>query len=107
MSDLVASMHTELLVIERLASALEKCASVDEIKDVRDRAMAIQLYARKKAGGLQAAQFAGRVVTDATIRLAELYASETPEPRGVKPSARYLSLIAYKEKSNRRRTLQA
>ena len=64
------------LVIERLATALEKCASVDEIKDVRDRAMAIQLYARKKAGGLAAAQSAGRVVTDATLKLAELYAAE-------------------------------
>jgi hypothetical protein len=42
----------ELLVIERLASALEKAASVDEIKDVRDRAMAIALYSRKKKSGL-------------------------------------------------------
>jgi hypothetical protein len=70
------STQRELLVIERLAAALEKCASVDEIKDVRDRAMAIQLYTRKKAGGLAAAQAAGRVVTDATLRLAELYRSE-------------------------------
>jgi phage N-6-adenine-methyltransferase len=66
----------ELLVIERLAAALEKAASVDEIKDVRDRAMAIQLYTRKKAGGLAAAQSAGRVVTDATIALAKLYEEE-------------------------------
>jgi hypothetical protein len=70
----------ELLVIERLAAALEKCASVDEIKDVRDRAMAVQLYARKKAGGLAAAQSAGRVVTQATMMLARLYAEETPVP---------------------------
>ena len=66
----------ELLVIERLAAALEKAASVDEIKDVRDRAQAIQLYARKKAGGLEAAQSAGRIVTDATTMLARLYAQE-------------------------------
>ena len=45
-------------------------------KDVRDRAMAIELYARKKAGGLVAAQAAGRVVTEATLRLAQLYAEE-------------------------------
>ena len=54
--------EAELLVIERLAAALEKAASVDEIKDVRDRAMAIQLYCRKKVGGLAACQSAGRVV---------------------------------------------
>jgi phage N-6-adenine-methyltransferase len=72
----VLSFDKELLVIERLAAALEKAAGVDEIKDVRDRAMAVQLYARKKAGGLAAAQAAGRVVTQATMRLAELYAGE-------------------------------
>ncbi len=77
-TELVPSKQSkDLLLIERLASALEKCASVDEIKDVRDRAMAIQLYARKKAGGLAAAQSAGRVVTEATLKLAELYADET------------------------------
>jgi hypothetical protein len=74
-----------LLVIERLAAALEKCASVDEIKDVRDRAMAVQLYARKKAGGLAAAQSAGRVVTQATMMLARLYAEETEAKPGPKP----------------------
>src|ERR1700733_6157383 len=68
---------SELLVIERLAAALEKAASVDEIKDVRDRAQAIALYARKKASGLEAAQSAGRIVTDATLMLAKLYAEET------------------------------
>ena len=74
----------ELLVIERLAAALEKAASVDEIKDVRDRAQAIQLYARKKAGGLEAAQSAGRIVTDATVMLARLYAEETEAKPGPK-----------------------
>lgn len=69
-------LSRDLLVIERLAAALEKAASVDEIKDVRDRSMAIQLYTRKKAGGLAAAQSAGRVVTDATAMLARLYHEE-------------------------------
>lgn len=88
-----------LLVIETLAAQLEKAASVDEIKDVRDRAMAIQLYARKKAGGLQAAQAAGRVVTDATLRLAELYAQEKPKPPGPVPKivdAEQRSLVGQK-----------
>jgi phage N-6-adenine-methyltransferase len=77
MTTMVAAVpEKELLVIERLAAALEKAASVDEIKDVRDRAMSIQLYARKKAGGLAAAQAAGRIVTEATLRLAELYKGE-------------------------------
>lgn len=79
-------LSRDLLVIERLAAALEKAASVDEIKDVRDRSMAIQLYTRKKAGGLAAAQSAGRVVTDATARLAALYHSEKEAPRGMKPA---------------------
>lgn len=70
----------ELLIIERLAAALETCSRVDEIKDVRDRAMAIQLYTRKKAGGLAAAQSAGRVVTEATLKLAELYEAEESAP---------------------------
>lgn len=64
------------LTIERLAAELEQAVRVDEIKDVRDRAMAIQLYSRKKQGGLAAAQSAGRIVTDATLRLAKLYAEE-------------------------------
>lgn len=71
-----SDLTRDLLVIERLAAALEKAAGVDEIKDVRDRAMAIQLYTRKKAGGLAACQAAGRVVTDATLKLARLYHDE-------------------------------
>ena len=86
MSDLATAVpEKELLVIERLAAALEKCASVDEIKDVRDRAMCIQMYARKKAGGLAAAQAAGRIVTEATIMLARLYAEEKPAAPGRGP----------------------
>jgi ParB family chromosome partitioning protein len=81
-----AETHTELLVIERLAAALEKAASVDEIKDVRDRAMAIQLYTRKKAGGLAACQSAGRVVTEATLMLARLY-HEEKALKGGRPAA--------------------
>lgn len=68
--------HNELLVIERLAADLERAASVDEIKDIRDRAMAVQLYTRKRFGGLAASQAAGRVVTDATLRLAAMYREE-------------------------------
>jgi phage N-6-adenine-methyltransferase len=83
----VLSFDKELLVIERLAAALEKAARVDEIKDVRDRAMAVQLYARKKAGGLAAAQAAGRVVTQATMRLAELYKSETSAQANGRPGS--------------------
>lgn len=66
----------ETRTIEKLAAALEKASTVNEIKDVRDRAMAIQLYTRKKKGGLVAAQAAGRVVTQATLMLAKLYAEE-------------------------------
>lgn len=65
------------LEVERLANQLEKATTVDEIKDVRDRAMAIQLYTRKKEGGLRAAQAAGRIVTDAMMKLAALYAEES------------------------------
>ena len=89
MSDLATAVpEKELLVIERLAAALEKCASVDEIKDVRDRAMCIQMYARKKAGGLAAAQAAGRIVTEATLMLARLYAEEKPKPPGPRAEMR-------------------
>lgn len=37
-------------------------------------------------GGLAAAQSAGRVVTDATARIASLYHEEKPAPRGAKPA---------------------
>jgi ParB family chromosome partitioning protein len=73
---IVPSPAAPLLTIERLAAQLEKAASLDEIAEVRDRAQAIALYARKKAGGLAAAQAAGRVVTEATLKLAGLYAVE-------------------------------
>jgi hypothetical protein len=67
-----------MLEIERLATDLEKCASVDGIKDVRDRAMSsLDYWSRKKAGGQTAAQAAGRIVTEATLMLAKLYAEET------------------------------
>lgn len=80
LTTLAAVNNSELLVIERLAADLEKAASVDEIKDILDRAAAIKLYARKKAGGLAAAQHAGRIVTSATLKLAELYRDEEPTP---------------------------
>lgn len=77
-------LSRDLLVIERLAAALKRAASVDEIKDVRDRSMAIQLYTRKKAGGLAAAQAAGRVVTDATAMIATIFHAEESAKPGVK-----------------------
>lgn len=73
------------LTIEKLAAALEQAVRVDEIKEVRDRAMAIQLYSRKKAGGLAAAMAAGRIVTEATLKLAKLYAEEKSAQAGRPP----------------------
>ena len=85
-----------LLLIEQLAVALEKAASIDEIKDVLDKAGAIQFYMRKKAGGIAAAQSAGRIVTEATEGLAsratsrprqtELYAGEESAQTNGRPA---------------------
>ena len=69
------------LAIERLAEALEHAASVDEISDIRDRAMAIALYVRKKEGGIIAERAATKIVEDATTMLGRLYAEERSASR--------------------------
>ena len=80
----VTSGKSVKLTIERLVEELEQAARVDEIKDIRDRAMAIELYCRKKAGGLAAAQAAGKIVAEATLKLAKLYAEEKSAKTGPK-----------------------
>lgn len=69
--------HIDVVVqLERIAGELERAASVEEIKDISDRAEVLQTYARKKKWGLEIGQHAGRIVTDATLKLARLYKEE-------------------------------
>jgi phage N-6-adenine-methyltransferase len=67
--------------VEEARDLLASCVNVDDIKEVRDRAMAVQMYARKKKAGEEAADNAGAIVVYATARLAQLY-QQAPVVRG-------------------------
>jgi phage N-6-adenine-methyltransferase len=78
----LAITETALLALEHLAATLERACNVSEIADVRDRARALQTYARAKSGGERAAAAAGAVVVRASALLARLYQLEPARAAG-------------------------
>lgn len=69
------------LDVERARDMLARCARVDEAKDIRDKAKAIQVYGRERGAGAGAAADAAEIVARAEIRIGELLI-ETPKAKG-------------------------
>lgn len=62
----------ELLGVERAAAFLAECRNVDEVRDVRDKARAIEVYQRTRGASLEAQQDASEIALRAERRLGEL-----------------------------------
>jgi hypothetical protein len=66
---------------EAMCTAIAECAAVDEVKDMRDKAMALQVYARQ-AQNFEAERKAQEVRVRAEKRAGELLKVRTAAPRG-------------------------
>lgn len=49
MNALVHTSHAGLALYERMCSAIAECVAVDEAKDIRDKALALEAYYRQGA----------------------------------------------------------
>jgi len=74
-----------LALYERMCSAIAECVAVDEAKDIRDKALALEAYYRQ-ARNLDAEREAANVRLRAERRVGELLKdlarAETPNPEG-------------------------
>lgn len=68
------------LDVERVAAILRRCVDVDQIREIRDRARAIEVYQRERKASLSAQQDAAEIALRAERRLGEL-CSELPKGR--------------------------
>ncbi len=70
----------KLIRYDAMCSAIEAARQVDEVKEIRDKAMAIQVYARQ-AKNLEAERHAAEIRVRAERRCGELLA-ELPKAKG-------------------------
>lgn len=80
----VLTSTPQLTIYERMCSAIAQCVAVDEAKDIRDKAMALEAYYRQ-ARNLDAEREAANVRLRAERRVGELLkelARATPEEAG-------------------------
>lgn len=76
---------SELAIYDRMCSAIAECHRVDEVKDLRDKAMALEMYA-KQAKNTDAERRACEIRLRAEARTGELLkalARATPQTAGV------------------------
>lgn len=73
-------MKTSMVKYEAMCTAIEAARQVDEVKDIRDKALAIQMYA-KQAKNLDAERHAAEIRVRAERKCGELLA-EMPKAKG-------------------------
>lgn len=81
-----ASSGSGLVLYEAMVSAIAECARVDEIKDIRDKAMALEMYhkqARNTEAEIEAANVRLRAERRAGELLKELARATAPNPAGL------------------------
>lgn len=71
-----------LVLIANARSALERARTLDEVKSIRDVAVAAERYARAKKLGAEAERYAAEIVTRAERRLGEILAATPPRNPG-------------------------
>ena len=65
-----------LLLFDRARAALAEAYAVDEVKDIRDQAAALQAYYRQRDGSLEMANQCAEIKIRAERRLGELLAEQ-------------------------------
>lgn len=78
-------MTDSLALIADARSALERARTLDEVKSIRDVAVAAERYARAKKLGAEAERYAAEIVIRAERRIGEILAVTPEAPRGIKP----------------------
>jgi hypothetical protein len=77
----LATFPQDLVLLQQAVAILDQCQSLDEVKDLRDKAEAIRLYRRKIGDSQRAQNAAAEVKIRAERRLGELLA-EMPKHNG-------------------------
>jgi site-specific DNA-methyltransferase (adenine-specific) len=80
-----ARIPQELVWLEQARELLSQCASVDKVKQIRDRAEAIRLYQKQQTDSQRAQNAAAVVKIRAERRLGELLEEPTRRKRGRPP----------------------
>lgn len=80
----VNNMATSMVKYDAMCTAIEAARQVDEVKDIRDKAMAIQMYA-KQAKNLDAERHAAEIRVRAERKCGELLA-QMPKAKGGNPN---------------------
>ncbi len=78
----LAKQAPTMLSVERAQGLLAQCAAVDEAKDIRDKAIAIQTYQRSKGASAEAAADCAEIVAMADFRIGELLLETEKAPGG-------------------------
>lgn len=79
------AMQTELTHFDRARAELEKAASIDEVKAIRDKAEAMRLYARQALQSLEMQQRAAEIKIRAERKAGQLL-SAMPKQHGARPA---------------------
>jgi len=74
-------MPDELVLIDRARAALEKARTVCEAAEVRDQALAVSRYLKRKEGAEEACRHANEIRLRAERRIGELDAKQPPGPQ--------------------------
>jgi hypothetical protein len=86
---------TDIVLYDKMVLAINECHKTDEVKDIRDRALALEYYARQ-AKNEEAERKAAEIRIRAERKVGELLAEVNPGPGGDRKSKEHdAPLIAY------------
>lgn len=107
----LSEVETGRLPVEQAAAWLRECKSVDAVKDLRDRARAIEIYQRERNAGLDAQLDASEIAVRAERRLGEMchavLAPGRPKKSSDEPTVSLATLSISKDQSSRWQKLAA
>ncbi|MEM9194320.1 MAG: DNA N-6-adenine-methyltransferase [Myxococcota bacterium] len=103
----VVDSSTGLLDIERARDFLAKCRNLDDVREIRDRAKAVEAYQRSRRASLEAQQDAAEIALRAERRLGEMCAEITVrgQPKEMSTRTTLPELGISRDQSSRWQTL--
>jgi hypothetical protein len=84
-TEVARTLPPELAQLTQARAALETCRDLAKVREIRDRARALEAYARAKKLGIEAQEFAQEVINRAERRMGQLLAETPKEKPGPKP----------------------